>query len=291
LLVPELGNRSSAAASHRGLEQSLEDWLAEDFPWAGRTKVKRDQTNGWHRASLRDVDDVRWQKLANRKIYFGHQSVGTDIVNGIRDIQREYPQVRLNIVRSSNPSGVTGSAFVESTVGKNGDARSKTANFLTVLEEGIGSAGGIAMYKYCFADVNLDTDIPGMFDAYKVAAESVRVRYPRVILVHITMPLTRAERLLKSFAKSLLRRPSARALELKRNQFNDLLRKEYSGKEPIFDLAAVESTRSDGSRTFFRRDGIAVYTLAPEFTNDGGHLNEFGRRRAAEELLITLARL
>jgi len=259
------------------------------FTGCERTKV--DPGTNWQHASLRDVDDASWQRLAARKIYFGHQSVGMDVINGIRDLEQQHPQVRLNIVRNSNPSTVAGPAFVESLIGKNGDPGSKTAAFRAVLDQGMGAQGGIAMYKYCFVDVSADTDVSKMFHEYKAAAAAVHAKYPGLTVVHITMPLTTVEGSVKALAKSALGKPTQRDLEVKRNQFNDLLRKEYGGKQPIFDLAAVESTRRDGSRVFFQHDGSTVYTLAPEFTNDGAHLNEIGRQAVAEQLLIALARL
>lgn len=243
------------------------------------------------RLSLADLDDASLQRLAARKIYFGHQSVGGNILDGIRDLERAFPRLRLTIVRNSNPAAVPGAAFVESLVGKNGDPASKTASFLAALDAGMGSQGGIAMYKYCYVDAGADTDVSKMFAQYKAASDLIRAKYPQLTLVHITMPLTVDAGFLKAFVKFLLRRPNERQLQLKRNEFNELLRKEYGGREPIFDLATLESTRLDGRRVFFESGGYRVYSLAPEFTGDGGHLNELGRRIVAEQLLITLARL
>lgn len=254
-----------------------------------RTKV--DSVTSGQRASLRDVDEASWQKLATRKIYFGHQSVGTNVIDGIRDLEQQNPQLRLNIVRNNNPAAVAGPAFVESLIGKNGDPRSKTTAFLAVVDEGMGAQGGIAMYKYCYVDMTRDTDVAKLFEDYETAGASVRAKYPDLTVVHITMPLTTVEGPVKALAKWALHKPTERDLEIKRNQFNDLLRQQYSGKEPIFDLAAAESTQLDGHSVFFEHEGVPVYTLAPEFTNDGAHLNELGRRVVAEQLLITLARL
>ena len=75
---------------------------------------------------------------------------------------------------------------------------------------------------------------------------------------------------------------------IKRNQFNELLRKEYDGKAPIFDLARTESTLPDGKRSSFSKDGKNYYFMVPDYTHDGGHLNELGRKRAAEQLLVVL---
>jgi hypothetical protein len=70
-----------------------------------------------------------------------------------------------------------------------------------------------------------------------------------------------------------------------------MLRKEYTGKEPIFDLAALESTNPDGTRLSFTQNGKTAYALVPTYTTDGGHLNEQGRKLVAEQLLIFLASL
>ena len=41
----------------------------------------------------------------------------------------------------------------------------------------------------------------------------------------------------------------------------------------------------------FEKDGRTYYALAPLYTNDGGHLNETGRKVVAEKLLYFLASL
>jgi hypothetical protein len=75
----------------------------------------------------------------------------------------------------------------------------------------------------------------------------------------------------------------------KRNQFNEMMRNEYSGKEPLFDLAKIESTYPDGKELTSIKDGKVQYTLIPDYTYDGGHLNERGRIMVAEKLLLFLA--
>jgi lysophospholipase L1-like esterase len=70
-----------------------------------------------------------------------------------------------------------------------------------------------------------------------------------------------------------------------------LLRKNYEGKEPVFDLARIESTRPDGTRETFTQDGKTYYALVPAYTKDGGHLNKLGRKKVAEQLLLLLVSL
>jgi hypothetical protein len=105
------------------------------------------------------------------------------------------------------------------------------------------------------------------------------------------MPLTTVEPATKAWIKGMLGKVTVRDLAVKRNQFNTLLTQTYAGVDPIFDLAQVESTHGDGSRSYFMRDNEKIHTLASEFTIDGGHLNELGRRTAAERFLLFLGSL
>jgi len=70
-----------------------------------------------------------------------------------------------------------------------------------------------------------------------------------------------------------------------------MLRKEYLGKEPLFDIAQAESTRPDGTRSTFTNNGTTYYSLVSEYTDDDGHLNELGQQAVAQDLLILLAKL
>ena len=42
--------------------------------------------------SLKDIPDTAWETLSKKKIYFGHQSVGYNIIAGIQDLMKEYPR-------------------------------------------------------------------------------------------------------------------------------------------------------------------------------------------------------
>jgi hypothetical protein len=76
---------------------------------------------------------------------------------------------------------------------------------------------------------------------------------------------------------------------IKREQFNTMLRDTYRGK-PVFDLAAFESTYPDGSRESSVHDGRECYAMVPLYATEGGdHLNAFGRKLAARRLLHVLA--
>jgi hypothetical protein len=147
------------------------------------------------------------------------------------------------------------------------------------------------MLKYCYVDIDSSTDVRRMFQRYEDQTAELRRQYPSLKFVHVTVPLTTVEPAAKAWLKTLLGRTTARDINQKRNQYNSLLKQAYWGVDPIFDLAEVESTHADGSRSYFTSAGQKIYVLAPEWTSDGGHLNEPARRMAAQALLALLARL
>jgi lysophospholipase L1-like esterase len=132
-----------------------------------------------------------------------------------------------------------------------------------------------------------------VFSNYRKGIAELHEKYPSLTVVRSTVPLTsdQPSQTIKDQIKDVLRELAGRDANVKRNEFNRMLKDEYGSKDPIVDLAEIESTHPDGSRSFFSRGTQKVYTLAPEFTRDGGHLNELGRRRLAERLLFLLANL
>lgn len=42
----------------------------------------KEQPNQSTYKSIKDVPDSTWKKLSEKKIYFGHQSIGYNIING-----------------------------------------------------------------------------------------------------------------------------------------------------------------------------------------------------------------
>jgi hypothetical protein len=94
----------------------------------------------------------------------------------------------------------------------------------------------------------------------------------------------------KERVKRLLgRRNEDAAANVARERFNALMRAEYQGRAPLFDLAAVEALRPDGARTTVELAGSRHPALSPEYASDEGHLNAQGARWAAAHLVALLA--
>jgi hypothetical protein len=242
--------------------------------------------------SIKDVPQSAWDKLAQKKIYFGHQSVGYNIIDGIKDVMKENPQIKLNIVETSNPSAFNAGVFAHSRVGKNLEPKTKIDGFIKYMDEGMGNKTDLAFLKLCYVDILQNSDVDGILNEYHAKISSLKERYPQLTIIHFTNPLTTIQSGPKAWVKKIIgREVSGYEENIKRNKFNELLINKYQGKEPVFDLATLESTLPDGTRASFDKEGKTFYCLAEKYTNDGGHLNELGRKIVAEQFLIFLAEL
>jgi hypothetical protein len=93
----------------------------------------------------------------------------------------------------------------------------------------------------------------------------------------------------KALVKRLMDKPAGGYVEnVLRNRYNERLRREYEGREPLFDIARLESQTAEAPTTFTFR-GEQFFALNPAYTPDNGHLNEQGRRVVAAGFLDALA--
>jgi len=250
--------------------------------------------------SIKDVPASSWEKLSNKKIYFGHHSVGANIIDGIKDLMKEDPKIKLNIVKTADQLDFKFGILAHSGVGKNGYPKSKLDGFAKLINDGIGNKADIAFFKFCYVDVRTETEVNNVFTEYKDIMSKLMKDYPEIKFVHVTVPLTTEQTLLQGLIKNpkkTIKRILGKWVSgpppgnPKRALLNEMIILEYKGKAPIFDLARIESTFLDGTRSSFKKDGTTYYSLAPIFTSDGGHLNKVGRNKVAEQLLILLANL
>jgi len=240
---------------------------------------------GYGLAGAKDTADIAEAiaKISSKRIYFGHQSVGQNIIEGIKDIARDHPKSGLKVVESSEPNTLSVPAFVHSRLGRNTEPDTKIMDFKKIISNGMGRVADIAFFKFCYIDITADTNVDELFRQYKKTMTELKKQYPNTVFVHVTAPLTVAESGEKTFLKKLFGRQTSSDNNKKRNQFNTLMKAEYAGKEPVFDLAAIEAQSYDGNG--------AILSLARDYTEDGEHLNKKGRRIVAEALIKFLANI
>lgn len=225
--------------------------------------------------------------LTDRRVFFGHQSVGGNILDGVDDWLHEtglaWP------VSTPETASREGGALIHAKVGQNGDPRSKCDAFRRLVDGGTLGRLDVAMLKFCYVDVKQEAAAAELCDTYCAELEDLARRHPGTVIVPVTVPLTHAESGLGVAVRELLGRPNRVKLQnLARQAFNDRLRQRWT-VSPIFDLAAAESTRPDGARETTSYHGRQAENLVAAYSDDGRHLNATGRPAVAAALLHTLA--
>ena len=241
--------------------------------------------------SPQGVSVMELNQVAAKTIFFGHQSVGWNIIQGIEELLQAQPGASLTLTQAENLEGMPGPAFFHSEVGENGDPLSKLQAFERLVRAGIGERADVAFFKFCYVDFDQNTDVAQLFTAYQQTMAALSRDYPQTTLVYVTTPLTTADQGVKAVFKSLLGRNEVALANLKRQQFNELLRREYAGTGALFDLAASEATDPAGNVCSVTVAQQTVPCLVAAYSDDGGHLNERGRQVVATQLLKFLARL
>lgn len=221
------------------------------------------------------VDDALRRDLETIKgarVFFGHQSVGHDVLEGVAALARE--------------AGVE-VAIGEGKIGANGKPEAKFDDFAKRAETG-AELDLIAM-KLCFVDLYRGADPDQLLSQYKAAVARVRKAQPNAKILHVTTPLTIRATTVKASIKRLIGGNShSDDSNLLRLTYNRGLREAFPG-EPVFDLATVEATRPDGSKEEFAVGGRPVPNLWRGYAADEGHLNEQGKRVAGRAFVAALA--
>lgn len=241
-------------------------------------------------SALDRVPAGTWEKLAEKRVLFGHQSVGADIVAGLEAITKKKPQIKLRIAESREASAFDQPGFVHTKVGANENGDSKLTDFAAILKSPLGQKADIALMKFCYVDLTSGGDPAALFKSYQSAMMDLAASSPKTKFVHVTVPLTTIEAGPKAKVKRLIGRDMLGGYghNLNRQKYNDSLAAAFKGA-PVFDLAKSEATLPDGKVARFETGGVTALALTSGYTTDGGHLNEAGRLAAARDLLLVLA--
>lgn len=229
--------------------------------------------------------------LSQHRIFFGHQSVGRDLLAGVEALTRDGAGPALRVVQGRDAALLAPGVLLHDAIGRNEQPQSKLDDFAGLLDGALGDRASVAFMKFCYIDFDARSDVDALFAAYRHTLDGLRTRHPSTTFVHVTTPLTTVASGFKASLRRALGKPVWGEREnARRAAFNARLRQELTG-QPLFDLARLESTTAGGQRHLVDVDGRAVEVLAPVYTDDGGHLNAVGQRVIAAELLRLLGSL
>lgn len=240
--------------------------------------------------SMDDALKADFESAAAVRVYFGHQSVGGNIMDGLADLQSQIgkPVLKVGELDALSVSPARG-VLLHTKVGENGKPDSKCEDFRRILDQKLSGQIDVALFKFCYIDFSDTSDVDAVFATYARTMDDLKQRHPEIIFIHVTAPLRTVDRGLGVWAREMLgRRNRTKLANVSRNEFNQRLVEKYSA-DPIFDLAGVMSTFPDGRRESFEIDGKTYFSLVPAYTDDGGHLNAVGRSHAAAEFISSIA--
>ena len=242
-------------------------------------------------SSLGKINQGKLNSLSKKNILFGHQSVGFNIIDGIK-LHVKNLNLNLNVEEISNFEKLLDSTQ-QSTIfhyknGKNKFPESKINSFYEAIKNTeVTNNVNFAGFKFCYVDFNENTDINKVFNTYVKTIDSLNNDYPNLKIIHFTAPLRSVSGGIKGLLKKMLGKKSGIEDNYIRQKFNNLLLKEYDNQY-IFDLAKIQSTYPNGKREFSVYKKEKIYSLIPSYTNDGGHLSSKGESIVSEKFLLFL---
>ena len=230
------------------------------------------------------------QFLTKARIFFGHQSVGRNVLEGLVE-NSDQVKSPLRIVRADSASIDSLPGLFHADIGKNREPIRKIEAFTRFVLESRERNYDVVILKFCYDDLRHGgfDRAHALVEEYAKSVAAVRTTAPQLRLIRATIPL-RADPLgWKTAIKRLLNRSTEEDADNQlRNVFNSELRKRFAG-EAIFDIAEIESTLRQGQRSYFISGNDTIYTLAAIYTADGGHLNALGRQHVAADFIRVVA--
>lgn len=217
--------------------------------------------------------------VAERRIFFGHMSVGKNILSGLDQVYASHdvaPPAEVEIAPGDRTALPADGVLVHALIGENRHPVGKLANFDTTLRGGLAEQVDVAVLKFCYIDIRWNSDVEGLFARYRDTLAQLEADYPEVQFVHMTVPLTTGPYGIRDHLKVLVGRDD----NATRERYNALMREAY-GPDRLFDLAILEATEPDGI--------LSERELFGGYTSDGAHLNAAGSTRIAAEFIGFLA--
>ncbi|NJM15901.1 MAG: GSCFA domain-containing protein [Bacteroidales bacterium] len=242
---------------------------------------------------IQKLDSVPKERLADisrKRIFFGHQSVGGNILSGFDALNQELPSP-LAIKEIAELDTNETHYLCHTKIGQNKNPLLKITDFKEKVNGDLKGKVDVAFLKFCYVDINRKTNVEEVFNSYVTTMQVLKEDNPNVQFVHFTVPIRRIEKGMKATIKKLMGKNLEIEDNLVRMKYNQMLIDTYQGKEPIFDLAKVQSTMANGSQEFGYLGKEKVYALVPEYASDLGHLNDQGSKYVGEQLLVFLSNL
>ena len=235
--------------------------------------------------------------VARTRMFFGHQSVGMNVLDAVPVVYADHGVSAPPIEQGRAEAGPNGGFIAHKSIDEGVIDAGKTAleEFDRTIRAGMGRQIDVALMNFCWGDVFNNTDVDALFARYRNTMAALERDFPNVTFIHVTVPLTTEPGAhvvteLKTWVKTLLGRPDLfdQRANVARERLNALIRGEYAGRY-LFDLAAIESTKPDGTRVSGSYDDQGYFALYDGYASDMAFLNAVGAKIAATAFLEAIA--
>ena len=233
--------------------------------------------------------------VARTRVFFGYQSVGMNVLDAVPAVYADHGVSAPPVEQGRAEPGPDGGFIAYKSIDEGVIDAGKTAlgDFDRAMRAGMGRQVDVALMNLCWGDVFSDTDVDALFARYRDTMAALERDFPNVTFIHVTVPLITEPGLfteLKTWVKTLIGRRDVRGqpANVVRERLNALIRGEYAGRH-LFDLAAIESTKPDGTRVSGLYDNQGYFALYDGYASDMTSLNAVGAKIAATAFLEAIA--
>lgn len=225
-----------------------------------------------------ELDLATYTAAMARRTVFGHQSVGWQVLQGVEMWADELgaPEPTFPDYEGGGLPG-SGGFLGHFYCGTNGDSFTKTAEFLSHLQNGLAAQVDIVVLKFCYADMRSGSGYTPqqMFDDYKAWVDAVESQFPQLTVIYATEAIVMGQN-------------SDGANNGLRQTFNNLVRAEYGASGRLWDVADIQSTDPSGNKVLYG----GVESLYSGYASpDQRHIYGLGRTTVAAPLLQIIAEL
>jgi hypothetical protein len=230
--------------------------------------------------------------VARTRAFFGYQSVGMNVLDAVPAVYADHGVSAPPIEQGGIGPGPDGGFIAYKSIDEGVTDAGKTAlgDFDRAMRAGMGRQVDVALMNLCWGDIWSDTDVDALFARYRDTMAALERDFPDVTFIHVTVPLTTEPTELKTWVKTVIGRRDRRGkpANVTRERLNALIRREYAGRH-LFDLAAIESTKPDGTRVSGHYDNQGYFALYDGYASDMTSLNAVGAKIAATAFLEAIA--
>jgi hypothetical protein len=233
--------------------------------------------------------------VARTRTFFGYQSVGMNVLDAVPAVDADHGVSAPPIEQGRAEPGPDGGFIADKSIDEGVIDAGKTAlaDFDRAMRGGMGRQVDVALMNFCWGDVFSDTDVDALFARYRDTMAALERDFPNVTFIHVTVPLITEPGLfteLKTWVKTLIgwRDVFGQRANVLRERLNALIRGEYAGRH-LFDLAAIESTKPDGTRVSGRDHDQGYFALYDGYASNMAFLNAVGAKIAATAFLEAIA--